>query len=995
MITMGGSKTICRLCLISLLYVQYVIAQAQYCQKPTDAQTNNPNAPPFPNLPSSFQTRIEAAIIDKNYTMSGEEYFDNPNNQASLSLMRSGAIYKLIFDYANDQLFYVQPDQACVVHNLTNDDNNLLFGLSFIKGLPHVFTTSGVLHFAKKFGEQYIGKTQIRGVYVDHWRTCMYWSAVKANFTLDYYFTDQNWVTAAGWPQIPVRAEVTGVMIQSDGTTYKIHHYYDYTDFRAAVYADHTVFETPSGVVCPGRKQTRMIPQLNQAFIYREEIIGTGGVQEVDVYYDDNYSLLRYDFRPSGQWPYGNNDAAAEIHDFNTGVAYAIDKALQNCSIIPIQNGSFDSTINVTKSLSTNAFVMRMKTPKQIFYLDSNFTFEGQRFARGLLCDVFISNRSDFSLGGFMYAAVLEYYFLAMTQTSANNDGNTNPGGSDIPIQLIVTLPTVPQTITYMFYDFDQENPELTVFDISPCFSGADTISFKLTFYGTYDAPVRVYKQLFLFETLNAVAAATGASPLRITSPQFYFQDDKAFFVATLVDAAPVLAKFKQIPGMVLQNHNDISYTSISSAQDCASYCYTNTNFTCLSFDYCPASQICSLSRYGQDDGQTLATNAQCSHYLKTINMNSKPEVPLQTAWMNLKNNVTKGAVQITINFPNKNMQYTASDVSNAITTGQSRNPSAVSTLNQFQLLNNKIVPNYDDLILTGLSVDDCSASCVTEDSFVCSSFEYDYNSGTCYLSHIHPDETPKLIKNQNGFDLYIRDYTAKFSKIAGTTVLSNSDTIYQNIYDENQCAKLCVDYNGFNCKSFDFCTDIGTCFLGKTHYYDAPQVNIKSDLLCNHWSRNYMDDFKKKARYQIPLVNNRIVSGIDASQCAKLCVQEETFSCASFNYCGNLTECRLTTNSIKGGQVIAQSNAYCDLYTRQSFPDGTAYTPNPSKYYNTKPTKSGYTGGSMAGLAIGMIILGIIAAFAGLMIYLKVAHKTTDDVAIQFKRHFNDETDG
>lgn len=82
-----------------------------------------------------------------------------------------------------------------------------------------------------------------------------------------------------------------------------------------------------------------------------------------------------------------------------------------------------------------------------------------------------------------------------------------------------------------------------------------------------------------------------------------------------------------------------------------------------------------------------------------------------------------------------------------------------VSTLNQFQLLNNKVVPNYDDLILTGLSVDDCSASCVTEDSFVCASFEYDYNSGTCYLSHIHPDETPKLIKNQNGFDLYIRKY--------------------------------------------------------------------------------------------------------------------------------------------------------------------------------------------------------------------------------------------
>lgn len=60
------------------------------------------------------------------------------------------------------------------------------------------------------------------------------------------------------------------------------------------------------------------------------------------------------------------------------GVAYAIDKAVQNCSIIPIQNGSFDTSINVTQALSTNAFVMRMKSPAQIFFLDSKYTFEGQ-----------------------------------------------------------------------------------------------------------------------------------------------------------------------------------------------------------------------------------------------------------------------------------------------------------------------------------------------------------------------------------------------------------------------------------------------------------------------------------------------------------------------------------------------------------------------------------------------------------------------------------------
>lgn len=64
--------------------------------------------PPFPQVPNSFQTRIEATIIDKNYTISGEEYFDYTSNQASITLLKDGVVFKLIFDYPNEQLFYVQ-----------------------------------------------------------------------------------------------------------------------------------------------------------------------------------------------------------------------------------------------------------------------------------------------------------------------------------------------------------------------------------------------------------------------------------------------------------------------------------------------------------------------------------------------------------------------------------------------------------------------------------------------------------------------------------------------------------------------------------------------------------------------------------------------------------------------------------------------------------------------------------------------------------------------
>jgi hypothetical protein len=42
------------------------------------------------------------------FCISGEEYFDYASNQASITLLKDGDVYKLIFDYPNEQLFYVQ-----------------------------------------------------------------------------------------------------------------------------------------------------------------------------------------------------------------------------------------------------------------------------------------------------------------------------------------------------------------------------------------------------------------------------------------------------------------------------------------------------------------------------------------------------------------------------------------------------------------------------------------------------------------------------------------------------------------------------------------------------------------------------------------------------------------------------------------------------------------------------------------------------------------------
>ena len=39
-------------------------------------------------------------------------------------------------------------------------------------------------------------------------------------------------------------------------------------------------------------------------------------------------------------------------------------------------------------------------------------------------------------------------------------------------------------TLTYNFFNFDPEDPEITNFDVSPCFTADKKISFKLTYIG-------------------------------------------------------------------------------------------------------------------------------------------------------------------------------------------------------------------------------------------------------------------------------------------------------------------------------------------------------------------------------------------------------------------------------------------------------------------------------------------------------------------------------
>ena len=64
-------------------------------------------APPTPVFPNQYGTIIEANIVEKNLTVTAQEYFDRDGNRAVLTMRQNNTVHDLVFDYSNDQLFYV------------------------------------------------------------------------------------------------------------------------------------------------------------------------------------------------------------------------------------------------------------------------------------------------------------------------------------------------------------------------------------------------------------------------------------------------------------------------------------------------------------------------------------------------------------------------------------------------------------------------------------------------------------------------------------------------------------------------------------------------------------------------------------------------------------------------------------------------------------------------------------------------------------------------
>ncbi|XP_067678521.1 uncharacterized protein [Haliotis asinina] len=813
--------------------------------------TVSPGDPRLPILPSEFEVHVEGAIIDQSMTVTADEYVSVIIGASSLQVTQGGNTETVILNTNTNESYHIF-DSECTVYNQSTDVVDVLVGgASGMSSIPHTYSTASVLKFAQKYGEVYKGQTTVRGILCDHWQSCMYWGFLGVNFTLDYYFTVYNWTTADGSPQIPVRAEVVGYQnLLGPGPESSFHHIYDYTGYKSYL-TDITVFQTPVGVACEGRRQTRRMPQLKPKYRYRQEVthLSEQMVYQEDVWYDYYLQLVRWDHRPTHKDnQYNTLDAITEIHDFNTGVAYVIYKDFPRCNIFPIQNNTWDATRNTPSSS------LRLKPPEEMFSLDSSYAYSGQRTVRGIACDVYSAVRTDYeSLRGLN--VTFEIYFMSHDWHSANDIG-TDPDSTDTPVRLYITEPTTSYEVIYDYYDFDQTHPNvINAFDIKPCYSHDQDIDFQITFPGNTSSILPAQKNAVHDMARIGIAVAAQVTPLRVQDLEVHWDDNNTYIIGTLLLKAPLTG--------------------------------------------------------GADH-----------------------EVTIGQAYKALDTAVMSCHLVLGVPYGNMITVLNATSITTDIRRQQTpaiQYSSKLSVLHHFTFSANRALPRGDgNMVLTGLSLEDCAGQCLALLVFPCRTFQYQPSSGQCSLTSDLPD-TSHTASNIEASHVYIRDYTLGFRVLYNTYIGNKSfSETHSSIPTANSCAQLCIDASMSKpCTSFNYAQKYTTCILESHDLNDVSPSDVVSSTIWNHYSRDYSSDFKESKGYTISQKAKVTIQQSSVTDCAMLCVAETDFSCDSFTFCMDRT-CKLQTESLFDvDHVSAIPFDGCSIYNRMRYPNGRLYLPH------------------------------------------------------------------
>ncbi|GFO37062.1 EF-hand domain-containing protein d1 [Plakobranchus ocellatus] len=346
------------------------------------------NGPALPILPDQLTWRIEANIIGpgKDYTIDFHQYIDYTNNKHALHYWKEGKSYWAIFKYSsNEQVLLTFPPAAqstteattCQISPLDQSFFAQLLGDIQIDGRPHTARPLTVLRMSKYSPIKFLGKmTLTSGVKAVVWEGCLYNDKTGYTQKVTWYFSDPDlWYETVGKTSTPLLVSMVGsVPNRTTGVLRSFNHQYVFGDYRPyLIQGEVNSFQIPQGVYCKNDVNLKDLPTIPDHFTLRSEIIDgfTKTIGWTHEYYDSGLKLSRYDFKDTTGTKYGTNELK-RIHDFNSGVAYIIDKVTGQCWTSTIKLDDYDNRdIDSTR--------VRLRTPSEFFDLDrSNYSYVGQ-----------------------------------------------------------------------------------------------------------------------------------------------------------------------------------------------------------------------------------------------------------------------------------------------------------------------------------------------------------------------------------------------------------------------------------------------------------------------------------------------------------------------------------------------------------------------------------------------------------------------------------------
>ncbi|XP_033126569.1 uncharacterized protein LOC117124445 [Anneissia japonica] len=527
-------KAVLALCILSTCLVTLLAEVVPVCT-PVESSTG----PPLPELPQKYSTSVEANDLQNAYSQDIEEFYDG--NRGTIRTVDHGIETLLIYDYSTDEEytvigssigpgFYTEDNlPQCTIQRLSSDPNQL------------PYTINDIARFAALFEEEYIGTEEIRGIPTNHWRACINETGLNS-FYADYFFTVPGYATAYGSDQIPVRVVINGTSQNANTSeTNDITNVYEFAFFRPTTKYNPYIFQTPRGVYCEGREKfnlTKPLPTIPEDIRMRIEIISPNArrIENTDAWLSETFKLVRYDHTAvvsRSDLYYDVGDTISEIHDYNTSVAYIINKRIGTCVVLPISNTSYEA-------VPTDPAHVRMRTAQELFFglTDMNYEYEGEKYIRNILTDTWIGEGSE-TLKEQTYTSTWEWFFTAENWTENMVSSDSVPIRIDIRSKPEVGI-LEPFIFALSIYEFRASINDFTVFDASTCFAENQKKILQFQISGDSIGYVIHSPTLFLKSCQFSIAENARVSFVRVAKVTYDYDDVKIYVTFTLLDKAPI-----------------------------------------------------------------------------------------------------------------------------------------------------------------------------------------------------------------------------------------------------------------------------------------------------------------------------------------------------------------------------------------------------------------------------------------------------------------------